>query len=296
MIAEVTAGCSSTNASARWTRETPASSARSVRASTASSLRAFSGKDGSCRPGCRSARSRSAATPHLGDSVPTASHRPAGSTAGPPRSAARRRAGPRAPPPAPGSSTAAARPPAGPAPARARRTGPRPAARARTSRCPIADLAGMHQVAERSEGLLDVGVDLGPVHLVEVDPVGLEPAQAVLDLTDDPAPGVAETVHVVAHPAVELGGEDDVVATALERLADDRLGLAVGVDVGGVDEVDAGVEGAADDPDAVGVVGVAVAAEHHGAEGQRADLEAGPAEGSVLAHAGVLSEVGWVVA
>jgi hypothetical protein len=52
----------------------------------------------------------------------------------------------------------------------------------------------VHQVAERAEGLVDVGADLGPVDLVEVDPVGLQPAQAVLDLPDDPAPGVAEAV------------------------------------------------------------------------------------------------------
>ena len=35
------------------------------------------------------------------------------------------------------------------------------------------------------------GVRLGPVHLVEVDPVGAEPAQAVLDGAHDPAAGVA---------------------------------------------------------------------------------------------------------
>jgi hypothetical protein len=86
---------------------------------------------------------------------------------------------------------------------------------------------------------------------------------------------------VVAHPAVELGGQDDVVAAARERLAEDRLGLPLGVDVGGVDEVDARVEGAADDPDAVGVVGVAVAADHHRAQRQRADLQAGAAQGAV---------------
>ena len=32
----------------------------------------------------------------------------------------------------------------------------------------------MHQVGERAEGLLDVGVRAGPVHLVEVDVVGAE--------------------------------------------------------------------------------------------------------------------------
>jgi hypothetical protein len=83
---------------------------------------------------------------------------------------------------------------------------------------------------------------------------------------------------------VELGGEHDPVAAALERLADDLLRLAAGVDVGGVDDVDARVERAVDDPDRLLVVGVAPGAEHHGAEGEGADLDAGAAEGAV-AHA-----------
>ncbi len=67
-----------------------------------------------------------------------------------------------------------------------------------------------------------------------------------------------ELVGVVAHRAVHLGREDDLVAPAVrEGLADDLLRLAPGVDIGGVDEVDPGVEGAVDDRDAVVVVGVA---------------------------------------
>ena len=80
------------------------------------------------------------------------------------------------------------------------------------------------------------------VDLVEVDPVGAEAAQAGFALLDDPAARVAELVRAVAHRAVHLGREHDLVAAAFERLADDLLGLAARVDVGGVDEVDAGVE------------------------------------------------------
>jgi hypothetical protein len=52
--------------------------------------------------------------------------------------------------------------------------------------------------------------------------------------------------------AVELGGQDDVVATAFDGLADDLLRLLV--------------------------VGVAPGAEHHGAEAQLADGDAGASE------------------
>jgi hypothetical protein len=62
------------------------------------------------------------------------------------------------------------------------------------------------------------------VDLVQIDPIGLQPAQAVLDLGDDPTARVAELVRIVAHRAVDLGGEEDVVAAAAgERLADDLL-------------------------------------------------------------------------
>ena len=139
----------------------------------------------------------------------------------------------------------------------------------------VADLALVDEVGERAEGLLDVGVGARAVDLVEVDPVGVQAAQRVLDRPDDPAPGAALPVGVLAHGAVELGGQDDVVAAALEGLADDLLGLALGVDVGGVDEVDAGVQRGVDDADGVVVVGVAPGAEHHRAEAHLADRDAG---------------------
>ena len=49
-------------------------------------------------------------------------------------------------------------------------------------------------------------------------------------------------VRIVAHRVVHLTGEHDVVAPALECLADDLLGFALGVHVGGVDEVDPRVQ------------------------------------------------------
>jgi len=46
-------------------------------------------------------------------------------------------------------------------------------------------------------------------------------------------------VRVVVHRHGHLRRQQDVVAAAFERLADDLFGLTGGVDVGGVDEVDA---------------------------------------------------------
>ncbi len=106
--------------------------------------------------------------------------------------------------------------------------------------------------------------------------------QRVLALLDQPAAGVALRVAVVGHAPWAL-----VASTTLSRLPARALPTISsdsprGVDVGGVDEVDAGVERGVDDGDALVVVRVAERAEHHGAEAERADLDAGAPERAVL--------------
>jgi hypothetical protein len=102
----------------------------------------------------------------------------------------------------------------------------------------------VHEVGERGEGLLDRRVPIFPVELVEIDVVGAQPAQRLLD-------GLP---HVAARPAVrprrhdrtgEIGAElrrdHDVGATALQDLAEHVLRLAVAI--GGVEQRDPFVEG-----------------------------------------------------
>jgi hypothetical protein len=133
----------------------------------------------------------------------------------------------------------------------------------------------MDEVAQRSERLVDIGLGIRAMDLIEVDPVGLESPQRVLNLSDDPPAGIAAPIGVIAHRHVHLAGEHNVVALAAgQRLADDHLGLAGGVDVGGVDEVDPGVERAVDDADALVVVRIAPLAEHHRPEAERSHLRA----------------------
>ena len=110
---------------------------------------------------------------------------------------------------------------------------------------------------------------------------------------DDPAARVAELVRVVAHRAVHLGREHDVVAPAFERLADDLLGLAARVDVGGVDEVDAGVERAVDDADRARR-GRCCPGRTSSPRGRGATLDAGAAEGAVV-HASEVTRPGEVI-
>ena len=84
-----------------------------------------------------------------------------------------------------------------------------------------ADLAGVDQVRQRRQCLLDVGVGVRPVDLVQVDVVGLQAAQRVLNRGHDPPPGVASPVGIVSRvrrrdqrPRTHLGGQDDAVLGA----------------------------------------------------------------------------------
>ena len=77
-------------------------------------------------------------------------------------------------------------------------------------------------------------------------------------------------------------------ASALPTISSDSPAR---VDVGGVDEVDPGVEGGVDDPDRLVVIRLSPGAEHHRAEAQLADLNAGAAEGAEL-HPAQLTEGG----
>ena len=95
------------------------------------------------------------------------------------------------------------------------------------------------------------GVDAGVMDLVEVDVVGVQAAEALFA-------GKADKVRVellgaflmadargelVVEVVAELGGDDQVVAAVAEDFGQDFLAVALAVGVGGVEEVDAQVEG-----------------------------------------------------
>ena len=116
------------------------------------------------------------------------------------------------------------------------------------------------------------------MYLIEVDVIGSQTSERVLDRAHDPLARTAAVVGLVVHRHEELRGQDDIVAAALERLADDLFGCATGVDVGRVDKVDACVERMVDDADRVGTIVIAPGPEHHRAQAQRADRHAGPSK------------------
>jgi hypothetical protein len=124
------------------------------------------------------------------------------------------------------------------------------------------------------------------VDVIDVDPLGLEALQRLLDLANDVPAVVARVVHMRAAPAMHFGREDNAVAQAAagHPVADDRFGFSVVVDVGGVDEIpaelDIGVE------DALRLSCVGASAEVHGAEAERSHLDAGSAEDAIV-HSGL---------
>ena len=90
------------------------------------------------------------------------------------------------------------------------------------------------------------------------------------------------------HRHADLRGDQDLVPPAVEHLADDLLGRARRVDVGGVDEVHAVVEALVDLATRLLHAGradgreAALATERHGAHGERGNHQAGTAERTVL--------------
>jgi hypothetical protein len=145
-----------------------------------------------------------------------------------------------------------------------------------------ADLPCGNQVAQRGERFLDIGRGIGAVHLVEVDPVGLEASQAVLESPDDPPPRVPGAVRPLLEWEMELAGQDQLLTAGAQQLTEDRLGFSGRIHVGGIDEVDSSLQRRVEDLTALVVVAVASEAEHHRSKAVGTDLDPGPSEPPVV--------------
>ncbi len=77
---------------------------------------------------------------------------------------------------------------------------------------------------------------------------------------------------------VKLGGEDDLVAPALQHLSEDPFGSPASVYVGRVDEIHSGVDGFVDEATALLLVVVAPRAEVDGPQRKGAHPESGPGQ------------------
>jgi hypothetical protein len=149
----------------------------------------------------------------------------------------------------------------------------------------VLDLPCRDEVFDCPGDVLDRYLWVDAVLVQQVDGGHAEPLQGVLDGGPDvlrPAVQTGGPVAVVAE--AELGGNDDLVAYRRQGLADQGLVGERAVDLGGVEERDAAVDGGADQGDAVRVVDrrAEAVAQAHAAEADRGDFKSAGAE-----HAGV---------
>jgi len=147
----------------------------------------------------------------------------------------------------------------------------------------IANFAGAHEIVEGAQGLVDSYFRAGPVHLIDVDVVGLQAFEAGFALFDDMAATAAGGVWiVVVHSAMDFGREDDAAtaAVAFQGLAGNLFAAAATVDVCRVQEVETCVQRPVDN--VICVFRRGSSAEVHAAQAKGADFHAGPTKITVL--------------
>ena len=150
-------------------------------------------------------------------------------------------------------------------------------------RADVEHFALLHKDFHRLPDLVEWRAAVDVVHLIEVDVVGLQSTQRSFARVPDVPRRQERVVGPVAHRAVELGGDDHLLAPAAtlrKPSADDLLGeslaLLPAVDVGGVEEVETGVECRVHDRVRRRLVGLRT--EVHGAEAEAADRQPGASE------------------
>src|SRR5205814_50190 len=151
----------------------------------------------------------------------------------------------------------------------------------------VHDLAGGDELLHRLPDLVPGCLPVDAVHLVEVDAVGLQAAEALVARAPDVIRGEPRVVRPLAHRGIDLGGEDDRLAAAAalrEPAAYYLLGVVLAVaPAGDLVLVYAVVDGIARTGyahDAVALGGER--AEVHGPEAEAADAQPGAAEMDVL--------------
>jgi hypothetical protein len=105
----------------------------------------------------------------------------------------------------------------------------------------VSDFAGLDDVVQGFHGLLDRRVGVEAVDLVEVDVVGAKTSQGSIQLLKDRLPRQTGAAGTLVHLVVDLGGQHNLFppGVLLHGTADELLGAAAAVAVGGVPEGDA---------------------------------------------------------
>lgn len=139
----------------------------------------------------------------------------------------------------------------------------------------VTDLPRPDQVVQGGQHLLDGGAGVEGVQLEQVDVVGVQAAQGVVDGRDQAGPGGPRPAGAVARGEACLGGDEHLVPAPLEGGPQDLLRGAGGVDVGGVEHRDPGIDADVHEAARLLYAGVAPGAEERPlpAEGARSEAQ-----------------------
>ena len=145
----------------------------------------------------------------------------------------------------------------------------------------MAHLARLYKLGHGSNGVLDRRVGIDPVLVVQVDHVHLQSAQRsfagrahIVRLSID------SDESAIGRPDIaKLRRKDDLVSTILDGFANKFLVLTQTVNVGGVQESDAKLDGAVNCGDRLVLLAIAIKVAHaHAAKPERRDEKSRPTE------------------
>ena len=136
---------------------------------------------------------------------------------------------------------------------------------------PVANLARLQHGLQRTQRLLQVHAVVVQVQVQNIDVVGLQPRQRGRNVTQHPAARVVALVDPLRHLVAQLGGQHPVMALALEQRTHHGLRGAFGVNVCGIDVIDAVGMGIGHDGLRLGLR--RLVAKHHGAQAQGGHLQ-----------------------
>ena len=106
----------------------------------------------------------------------------------------------------------------------------------------------LHQIIQRAQNFFDRRQRVESVQVINVDVIGAEPPQAGFASLNQMVARRSHIVRPLAHAEGRLGGDQDLVATSVDGLAEDRFRQAVRIDIGGIEQIDARVEADIDEP------------------------------------------------
>src|SRR5579871_1187615 len=107
----------------------------------------------------------------------------------------------------------------------------------------VADFSLTDQIGERAERFFKRRQWIEAVNLIEIDVIRIQAQQAGLGFLHDIQPRESDLIGTFAHAAVDFGRNHHILALRAERFAQHGFRFARRIDIGRVEEIDAGVDG-----------------------------------------------------